>query len=60
MASGPCAAPTGRRHGRTDQLSQNSQINLANGEPSRHGAQWLALITSKAATQRETAFCQTW
>ena len=24
--------------GRTDQRSQNSQINLANGEPSRHGA----------------------
>ena len=38
MASGPCAAPTGRRHGRTDQPSQNSKINLANGEPSRHGA----------------------
>ena len=38
MASGPCAAPTGRRHGRTDQRSQNSQVNLANGEPSRHGA----------------------
>jgi hypothetical protein len=38
MASGPCAAPTGRRHGRTDQPSQNSQINLANGKPSRHGA----------------------
>ena len=38
MASGPCAAPTGRRHGRTDQPSQSSQITLANGEPSRHGA----------------------
>ena len=37
MASGPCAAPTGRRHGRTDHAHSHSQINLANGEPSRHG-----------------------
>jgi hypothetical protein len=42
MASGPCAAPTGRRHGRTDQPSHRSEINLANGEPSRHGAKLMA------------------
>jgi hypothetical protein len=41
MASGPCAAPTGRRHGRTDQPSQSYEINLAKGEPSRHGAKRL-------------------
>jgi len=31
MASGPRAAPTGRRHGRTDQPSQSYQIILARG-----------------------------
>lgn len=45
MASGPCAAPTGRRHGRTDQPSQSSEITLANGEPSRHGARLTSLLT---------------
>ena len=33
MASGPCAALTGRTHGRTDQAC-DAKISLANPEPS--------------------------
>jgi hypothetical protein len=36
MASGLCAALTGRTHGRTDQPA-NVKKTLANSEPSTHG-----------------------